>query len=411
MANIPLKTIKFPGLDDTYTVPQVDDDLDTAGAAADAKATGDALTEINERLDSLIGVPNTVRQAILALFNSGVYVATGLTDEISIIEEWASVHTTAIVLSENSISFTEAGVHQLSAILTPSDTTDTPTWVSSDETVAVVSQSGLVTTVGNGLCVISAVIGTLVANCEVSVSGMIIMHTITNSLTKVDNSNSAIVIGDGEDYSAELTANAGYELLAGNVSITMNGLDITSTAYLNGLITINNVDGPIVIAASATLKGTNLMKPVNSTNWAISTHLTISDVDGNDYTGTVKDSYGLSWNAVLLPKGLTEKSDTLSGKTVYIEYDVEISGNTSSSDTFNIGLTAWDRANPTSGTQRKGINGATLGCHESGHYSREFSVSETDMELSSSYYIGLFSYFYGPQGFKVKVSNAVVTYY
>lgn len=50
MANIPLKSIKFPGLDDTYTVPQVDDDLDTAGAAADAKATGDALTEINERL-------------------------------------------------------------------------------------------------------------------------------------------------------------------------------------------------------------------------------------------------------------------------------------------------------------------------------------------------------------------------
>lgn len=53
MANIPLKTIKFPGLDDTYTVPQVDDDLDTAGAAADAKATGDALTEINERLDNI----------------------------------------------------------------------------------------------------------------------------------------------------------------------------------------------------------------------------------------------------------------------------------------------------------------------------------------------------------------------
>lgn len=53
MANIPLKTIKFPGLDDTYTVPQVDDDLDTAGAAADAKATGDALTEINERLGNM----------------------------------------------------------------------------------------------------------------------------------------------------------------------------------------------------------------------------------------------------------------------------------------------------------------------------------------------------------------------
>lgn len=45
MANKPLKSIKFPGLSDTYTVPQVDDTLAITGAAADAKATGDALAE------------------------------------------------------------------------------------------------------------------------------------------------------------------------------------------------------------------------------------------------------------------------------------------------------------------------------------------------------------------------------
>lgn len=50
MANIPLKTIKFPGLDDTYTVPQVDNTLSVTGAAADAKKTGDELSEINERI-------------------------------------------------------------------------------------------------------------------------------------------------------------------------------------------------------------------------------------------------------------------------------------------------------------------------------------------------------------------------
>lgn len=53
MANIPLKTIKFPGLDDTYTVPQVDNTLSVTGAAADAKKTGDEISELNERLGDI----------------------------------------------------------------------------------------------------------------------------------------------------------------------------------------------------------------------------------------------------------------------------------------------------------------------------------------------------------------------
>ena len=47
MANVPLKTVKFPGLDNTYTVPQVDGTLSTAGAAADAKEVGDKFAAIN----------------------------------------------------------------------------------------------------------------------------------------------------------------------------------------------------------------------------------------------------------------------------------------------------------------------------------------------------------------------------
>lgn len=53
MANVPLKSIKFPGLSDTYTVPQIDDILTEAGKAADAKKTGDELNDLKSAVDSI----------------------------------------------------------------------------------------------------------------------------------------------------------------------------------------------------------------------------------------------------------------------------------------------------------------------------------------------------------------------
>lgn len=73
MANIPLKTIKFPGLDDTYTVPQVDNTLSVTGAAADAKKTGDEISELNERLDSE-GMSDNVKTALLACFRRVMWI-------------------------------------------------------------------------------------------------------------------------------------------------------------------------------------------------------------------------------------------------------------------------------------------------------------------------------------------------
>ena len=57
------------------------------------------------------GVPTEVRQAILALFRAGAYAETGLTDEIAMIESWATdtqysiTNTLSNVSNSNSLTF------------------------------------------------------------------------------------------------------------------------------------------------------------------------------------------------------------------------------------------------------------------------------------------------------------------
>ena len=55
MANVPIKSITFPGLEDTYTFLQDDTTLSVSGAAADAKVVGDALNDVitNAQIDAL----------------------------------------------------------------------------------------------------------------------------------------------------------------------------------------------------------------------------------------------------------------------------------------------------------------------------------------------------------------------
>ena len=56
MANKSLQSIKFPGLSDTYVVPQVDDTLSVKGRAADSKAVGEKITQLKSDLNQIKSV-------------------------------------------------------------------------------------------------------------------------------------------------------------------------------------------------------------------------------------------------------------------------------------------------------------------------------------------------------------------
>lgn len=80
-----------------------------------------------------------------------------------------------------------------------------------------------------------------------------VTYTITNNLTNARNSNSATSIAENEAYSAQITANRGYELET--VTVTMGGVDVTATVYADGAVNISAVTGSVVITATAVATG------------------------------------------------------------------------------------------------------------------------------------------------------------
>lgn len=73
-------------------------------------------------------------------------------------------------------------------------------------------------------------------------------YSVTNNLSNASTSNGAATVMGGSSYFAMITAKDGYEL--DTVTVKMSGVDITATAYNNGMITITEVTGDIVITVT-----------------------------------------------------------------------------------------------------------------------------------------------------------------
>lgn len=82
-------------------------------------------------------------------------------------------------------------------------------------------------------------------------------YTVTNSLTGCSTSNNATSVDGGASYTATITPNSGLTLKT--LTVTMGGVDITSTAVSGNNITIASVTGAIVITAVAEGNYTNLI--------------------------------------------------------------------------------------------------------------------------------------------------------
>ena len=75
-------------------------------------------------------------------------------------------------------------------------------------------------------------------------------YKITKVLTNVSTTSTLKYLFDVSKYTITLTPDDGYTI--DTVTVTMGGIDVTSSTYANGKVTINGCTGDIVITASAT---------------------------------------------------------------------------------------------------------------------------------------------------------------
>ena len=134
-------------------------------------------------------------------------------------------------------------------------------------------------------------------------------YTITNNLTNCTNSNNSQSIDSTESYSGTLSANVGYTLTGASVSVTMDGVDVTSTVYNNGTITIAEVTGDIVITATAASIVYDVYNNlVDCTSNNANTHATYGDA--YSATITADNGYTLTGATVTVIMGGTDITST-----------------------------------------------------------------------------------------------------
>ena len=147
---------------------QTDTTLTVSGAAADAKKTGDEISDLKSQIEQSGGLTSAIKSALLQLAQKVAYIDENGQDYYDDLYD-ALYAVTSIVLNANSLSFGSLGAtQQLTATTNPQGAV--VTWESSDTSVATVDSTGLVTSVAYGSATITATAGGLSATCSVVIA-------------------------------------------------------------------------------------------------------------------------------------------------------------------------------------------------------------------------------------------------
>lgn len=165
--------------------------------------------------------------------------------------------------------------------------------------------------------------GKVMGNIKVTMGGLditeaafrgtedILRRSITKSLTQCSSSNPRVYVIDGQSYVTTLTANNGHTI--NSVAITMGGIDV-SAYYKDGIISIPEVTGDIIITATTSKQEAEIVNLIDTIG--ISANTRLSTGSGNNKPQNGWATMGANKDAASLIH--LEAGDTLRVKGVSI---------------------------------------------------------------------------------------------
>ena len=189
---------------------------------------------------------------------------------------------------------------------------------------------------------------------------------ISKNLTGCTISNATSQVDYGEAYTATITPESGKTM--DSIVVTMDGVDITSTAVSGGAISIPTVTGAVAITAVASMPSVSYSVVLNLTN-AASSNAATSVAEGAAYTTTLSPTgtYKKLGAITVTMGGVDISASAVSGSTVTI---ASVTGNiviTCAATITNIidavGISADTRLSTSSGTNKAQVGWATIGAN------------------------------------------------
>lgn len=240
---------------------------------------------------------------------------------------------TGITLNKSSMTLGRVTTETLTASFTPANISPTPvvTWSSSDESVATVSSSGVVTAVSPGTATITARAGSRTATCTVKVQRRI-WHAASYSIninSSNYNTNSFTTSPQNVVFTNSSGGNRGngnnriYYKLMGTRSLSWG-----SYSYSSGYFTVtappsNSYDGSRLIGISITYDDNQYNRPVTYLGDGSTTLTGTKDAWGTTNTSSTNEISG--YNTVRVTMSCTSKNEyddrnRISSLTVYYGY-------------------------------------------------------------------------------------------